>query len=518
MPTLLPLAPTLPLPVHGVDASRRLESQALVLTEPHALMQRAGLAVFAWARALYPHARQVSVVCGGGNNGGDGLVAALAWHRLLAHTGGTVTVVWLGDEDHLPADARAAWNAAQDAGVRFTRERPMLTDLWVDAMLGLGVKRPLEGLWAQWSEWLQASGEPVLCVDLPSGLDADQGRWWSPAPVTPRGPRHTLALLTLKPGLFTGLGREVCGELWFDDLGLSALPVATQPPTAWLHGTEHWPLSWRQRHSSHKGSRGQVVVLGGQSPSAGLPGMTGAALLAARAALHTGAGRVYVGLTGAQPESQPLTVDVLQPELMFRSPPDLLDTVRRAETVTVAGCGGGTSMLEWLPEVLQGSPALVLDADALNGIAHERTLMAALVQRRNRSALTVLTPHPLEAARLLGCGTEDVQNHRLDAAQRLAELTGACVVLKGSGTVVATADGIPTIIPTGNGLLATAGTGDVLAGMIGAYLTTRHDQPVEATATQTVCNAVFAHGLAADQWPEDSPLLTASDLRPPTPQ
>lgn len=518
MLTLLHQAPASPLPLYGVDSSRRLESQALALTPPHALMQRAGLAVFAWARALYPHARQVTVVCGGGNNGGDGLVAALAWHRLFSQTGGAVTVVWLGDDTRLPADARAAWEAAQRAGVKFTHNRPIVTDLWVDAMLGLGVDRPLEGMWAQWSEWLQTASEPVLCVDLPSGLDADQGRWWSPAPVTPSGPRHTLTLLTLKPGLFTGQGREVSGELWFDDLGLSAMPVTAQPPTAWLHGAAQWQPSWRHRHNSHKGSRGQVVVLGGQSPSAGLPGMTGAALLAARAALRTGAGRVYVGLTGKLPSSHPLTVDALQPVLMFRSPPDLMDTVRQPGTVTVAGCGGGTSVLEWLPEVLQGSPALVLDADALNGLAREPALMTALVQRRDRSALTVLTPHPLEAARLLGCGTEEVQNHRLDAAQRLAERTGACVVLKGSGTVVATPGCIPTVNPTGNGLLATAGTGDVLAGMIGAHLATRHDRQAQPTAAQTVCNAVFAHGLAADQWPEDNPLLTASDLRPPAPQ
>ena len=392
----------------------------------------------------------------------------------------------------------------------------MATDMWLDAMLGLGLDRPLEGVWAQWSERLQSASEPVLCVDAPSGLDADHGRWWSPARPTPRGPRHTLALLTLKPGLFTGLGREVCGELWFDDLGLGTLTVAAQPPNAWLHGSDHGRRSWRQRHSSHKGSRGQVVVLGGQSPSPGLPGMTGAALLAARAALHTGAGRVYVGLTGAVTPS--LSVDALQPELMFRSPSDVLDVVRHQSTVTVAGCGGGTSVLEWLPQILEDAQALVLDADALNGLASDPGLMNELARRRDRSALTVLTPHPLEAARLLGCRTEEIQNQRLDATQRLAERTRAWVVLKGSGTVVAAPGQIPTIIPTGNGLLATAGTGDVLAGMIGAYLATRHDNLAGADGLQAVCDAVFAHGLAADQWLADSHLLTASDLRPPVPQ
>ncbi len=501
-----------PLPLYGLVSSRHLESQALAVVKPHALMQRAGLAVFAWARALYPHARQVSVVCGGGNNGGDGLVAALAWHRLFTQTGGAVTVVWLGDERRLPADARSAWQAAHAAGVTFTRDCPSETDLWVDAMLGLGLNRSLDGALAEWSQRLQTTSKPVLCVDLPSGLDADQGRWWSPAPATPLGPRHTLALLTLKTGLFTGLGREVCGELWFDSLGLDEMPWSGQPPDAWLYGAENLNRSWPRRHSSHKGSRGQVVVLGGQSPSPGAAGMTGAAVLAGRAALRTGAGRVYMGLTGASPSVQTMCLDALQPELMFRSPSDLLEIVSQASTVTVAGCGGGYSVLEWLPEILKSAPQLVLDADALNGLASNPDLMAQLLERRRRSVLTVLTPHPLEAARLLGCETEEVQNQRLDAAQRLAERTGAWVVLKGSGTVVAVPDRVPTINPTGNGLLATAGTGDVLAGMIGALLATRDVRLAGSNGLQAVCDAVFAHGLAADQWPEASPLLTASNV------
>lgn len=508
----LPLATlTVPLPLHGSTATRTLEAAALAALPPHTLMQRAGEAVFRLGRALCPHARSVWVACGGGNNGGDGLVAALAWHLHLARVGGRVQVLWLGNATRLPADAQAAHAAARAVGVAFADRAPTDTpDLVVDAVLGLGVDRPLTGPLAEASAWLQSTPAPVLCVDLPSGLDADTGAWLSPAPSRPRGPRHTLSLLTLKPGLFTADGREATGNLWFDGLDVPAELSAAAAPSAWLHAAAPQP-DWRSAHSSHKGRRGDLVVIGGQDARVNGQGMTGAAVLAARAGLHGGAGRVYLGLLG--PSGAPLAwpVDPLQPELMLRPAEALTGLAAQTATVTVCGCGGGEAVAAVLPTLLDSSPCLVLDADALNVLALSPDGLHRLAERHARGWTTVLTPHPLEAARLLGRDTAAVQADRLAAAQALADRTQATVVLKGSGSVVAAPGQTARLNPTGNGLLATAGTGDVLAGMVGAHLCHTPDRSVAQVQT-AVADAVHAHGARADRWPDASLPMTASDL------
>ena len=228
--------------------------------------------------------------------------------------------------------------------------------------------------------------------------------------------------------------------------------------------------------------------------------MAGAALLAARAALHAGAGRVFVGLLGCAPPS----VDLTQPELMFRSP-EALDL---AQQVVVCGCGGGQAIRSHLARVLSSTKRLVLDADALNAIAQDSSLQHLLKARHLRGHLTVLTPHPLEAARLLGVSTAAVQADRLSAVQRLVDGFQCTVVLKGSGSVIAAPGQTPCINSSGNALLATAGTGDVLAGMVGAYLAGG------LSAFDAACSAVFAHGNKADWWAKDQPgqSLTASVL------
>jgi len=229
----------------------------------------------------------------------------------------------------------------------------------------------------------------------------------------------------------------------------------------------------------------------------GAPGMSGAALLAATAALHAGAGRVFVGLLG----DQTCKLDMYQPELMFRSVQDLTD----GKMTVVCGCGGGTLVQAQLPVLLASESAMVLDADALNAIAQNDPLQTMLTARSARQLNTVLTPHPLEAARLLGSSTQQVQADRLAAAQTLSQRFGCTVVLKGSGTVVSSPGQLHAINPTGNARLATAGTGDVLAGMIGARLASGQ------TAFDAACHAVYAHGAMADAWP---PLqaLTAGQL------
>ena len=225
--------------------------------------------------------------------------------------------------------------------------------------------------------------------------------------------------------------------------------------------------------------------------------MTGAALLAARAALAAGAGRVFVSLL----DQGSLRLDLYQPELMFRA----MESLDLDKMTLVCGCGGGDEIRSHMARLLTTSNSTVLDADALNAIASQPQLQALLSERASRMARTVLTPHPLEAARLLNCTAAAVQNNRLAAAQQLAQQFACVVVLKGSGTVIAAPDQAPFINPTGNARLATAGTGDVLAGMLGAGLATSQ------SAIQAACDAVYRHGLLADKWPKTR-RLTAGAL------
>lgn len=462
--------------LHGVAMTRRIEQSALASLPAHSLMQRAGQAVARLALAIAPHAQRYWIACGPGNNGGDGLEAAT---HLLLH-GKTPIVTWLGHGASLPEDARAALDWARAANVVFANSPPDDCDCAIDALLGLGARRAPEGQMAQHIahlNQLRAQGMPVLSVDLPSGLHGDTGD----APGACVQASHTLALLTLKPGLFTALGRDAAGVIWLDDLGIT--PASADIPLALLNPS---PAARARKHASHKGSYGDVAVIGGA------PGMAGAALLAARAALHGGAGRVYAAVL--DPEA-PL-VDTMQAELMLRRPEALLDAL---DTLTVVcGCGGGAAVIGLLPELLRRAPRLVLDADALNAVASDpalQTLLRARGRHEGAPQETVLTPHPLEAARLLGTDTHSVQKDRLAAAQALSERWAGTVVLKGSGTVITAPGTLPRINPTGNARLATAGTGDVLAGLIGARMAQG------LPAFDAACAAVYAHGLAADAWP-----------------
>lgn len=507
---ITPDAPPRDWPLHDTAATRLWEARLQSVLPPHTLMQRAGQAVYRLSAALAPHARQVWVACGGGNNGGDGFVAAAAWHRRLAPIGGRVVATWSGQEDRLPADARQALGVARQHGVPITREPPPSADLAIDAIFGIGLREPPRDEMGAWIEQLQRFNGPTVCVDLPSGLDGDHGRWLNAAPAKPHPLRHTLALLTLKPGLFTHQGRDAAGHCWFDDLDAGDAATAAPAPTAWLHGgREDIGMQRRWRHQTHKGRHGDLLVIGGQMPDTGHAGMTGAAILAARAGLHAGAGRVHVGLLCAPHSSLPMAFDPLQPELMFRNANDLLDSGLAARAVTVCGCGGGARVAEVLPRLLTISPTLVLDADALNTLAADRGLQQALRSRADAGQSTILTPHPLEAARLLDTDVSSVQNRRLEAAQALAQGLRCTVVLKGSGSITASPGQLPRINPTGNGLLATAGTGDVLAGLIGALLCQGFAPDSMACR---IADAVFLHGQSADRWPQEKPTLCASDV------
>lgn len=469
------VTPDRPWPLHDVAAIRRIEQAASASLPPHTLMQRAGLAVARLALALAPHARTVWVACGPGNNGGDGFEAAMH----LKRWGKEPVVTWLGDPQRAPEDARTSLQRARAAGVAFAAQAPAQCDLALDALLGIGSTRAPDGAMAQHIERLNACGAPVLAVDVPSGLDANTGH----AGLVVRA-SHTIALIALKPGLFTAHGRDAAGNVWLDDLQLA---LATEPAVGTLAPP---PLQPVRPHASHKGSYGDVAVIGGA------PGMAGAAVLAARAALHHGAGRVFVGFLDADAPA----FDAQQPDVMVRP----WESLELAHMAVACGCGGGEAVRLALPRAFNAR-ALVLDADALNALAGDAQLQGLLAARGRRGATTVLTPHPLEAARLLELDAAMVQANRLAAAHELARKFASVVVLKGSGSVVAAPDGALRINPTGNARLAIAGTGDVLAGMVAARLASGEDAFEAASA------AVYLHGLAADRWAEGVP-LTASAL------
>ncbi len=495
-------------PLYRVAATRAIEQAAAVGLPPHTLMARAGWAVACLARALAPHARRIWIACGSGNNGGDGLVAATHLHQWAQTQAGGPEVLVTHTLQHgpqtapAPPDARWALAAAQQAGVRFVEQPPTQFDLAIDALLGIGARASPQGVLAQWLALLRHSSAPLLCVDLPSALDADTGvlAGWphTTGERAPSGPRHTLALLTLKPGLFTADGRDAAGQVWFDPLQTAAAQLP--PPCAWLAGrTDGGADRTGRLHISHKGSQGDVLVLGGQDMRVDGAGMTGAALLAARAALHAGAGRVFVGLLGAPSDAPALHWDPINPELMLRTPAALLDSALLSSAALVCGCGGGASVAAVLARVLACAPRLVLDADALNAVAHERPLQTLLQQRGARGWITVLTPHAQEAARLLGSSAAAVMADRLLAAHTLAERYAALCVLKGSGTLIVAPGQTALINPSGNAALASAGTGDVLAGLIGGALAPLGGATM-AQALPRVAQAVFQHGWLADQW------------------
>ncbi len=513
-------------PLYSGSQTRQIEKTLAAQLPPHTLMQRAGLAVAKLACAIAPHAKTIWVACGPGNNGGDGLEAAMhlhTWTLQKCNLGSdkTIVVTWLGDEARCPPDALASLQRARAAGVTFADQAPEHCDLAIDALLGLGSQKPVAGKIAQCLLHMHANAGAVLCVDLPSGLDADTGRYTEAASdgyidgsnainniaiktvykpyIGQNSNIFCLSLLTLKPGLFTAQGKDATGQVWLDDLGASEMPCV-ENASAWLMGADHCKPSTR-KHDSHKGSYGDVVILGGAD------GMTGAAVLAARASLHMGAGRVFIGLL----DGGSMHVDPMQPELMFRSVQHMVEVKALRRSTVVCGCGGGDAVRQVLPAVLSHAPRLVLDADALNAIAQDSSLETLLLNRAKRKDMalkyfqTVLTPHPLEAARLLACSASQVQSNRLHAAQLLANRFACMVVLKGAGSIITAPGHVPCINSTGSAKLATAGTGDVLAGMVGALMAGGE------SAFLSACVATFRHGQVADDWLSQSH-LTANEM------
>lgn len=470
-----------PWPLYDAAGARALEAWAAATRPPHRLMQTAGLGVARLAQALVPQARGAWVMAGPGNNGGDAFEAAWHWHRM----GRRVQVSFVGTPGRLPTDAALSFARAQAAGVPITDsltppEWLSPQDISLDGLLGRGLSRAPDGQLAAAVAALNQSAAPIMAIDLPSGLPGDTGAL-APRAVCVQA-RWTLALLGLPVGLFTAQGRDVAGDIWWDDLAVSPAPTDLIRPVAWLAGGAGL-LQTRptRQHSQHKGSYGDVWVV------AGAAHMGGAAVLAGRAALRAGAGRVYIVSLAPLPG----LADSQFPELM-QGDLEALTASRLATATVVAGCGGGQAITAQLPLLLAHSGRLVLDADALNAVAADPALQTALQAR----STTVITPHPLEAARLLGCTAADVQADRLQAAASLAQRYRATVVLKGSGSVVASPDETPWILPVGNAALATPGSGDVLAGWLGGLWS---QWPADRSAAEPARLAVWQHGWAAEQ-------------------
>jgi hydroxyethylthiazole kinase-like uncharacterized protein yjeF len=463
-------------PLYTVAQIRAIERAAAATLEPGTLMQRAGQAAANVALALLAGQanRSVLLLAGPGNNGGDALEAAAN----LAHVsaGVDVTVIHIPGQGPVSDETARALERAQASQVRFIDALPPADPgLLVDGLFGIGLVRPLDGNARALVEAVNALGWRVLSLDVPSGLDADTGTVVGEYGVAMRA-AHTLTFIGDKPGLHTADGRDHAGAVQVDPLAIE--PVLFPPSGAELNEPALFASQLKPRlNNSHKGSFGDVAIVGGAH------GMAGAAMLAARGALFTGAGRVLVAALDPGP-----AFDSVQPEVMFRDAASY--AVDSGTLVIGPGMGGSMHAMQLLASALAGDAALVLDADALNLVAASVDLQQRLA---TRTAAKLLTPHPLEAARLLGVTSAEVQRDRLAAARRIAERFGAIVVLKGSGSVIAAPDGAVVINTTGNPGLATAGSGDVLAGICGSLLAQKWP------ARETALGAVWIHGAAADR-------------------
>lgn len=461
--------PTLPL--CRTAELREIEQQAVAAGHLD-LMERAGLAAADIAQDMLEGNSTVLVLAGPGNNGGDALVAA----RHLKSRWYDVTLVFTGDAGKLSPEAATALKAWQEASGDRLNEIPREKkwDLVMDGLFGIGLERDLIGRYRELVEQINQMECPVLALDVPSGLDGDTGAVHG---IAVRADR-TASFIALKPGLFTLDGPDYCGQIVLCNLGLECLEWPELPGRLLDTRIASSLLPPRLRNS-HKGSYGSVAVIGGAES------MTGAALLAGRASLKLGTGRVYLGLLA---ENAP-TTDFAQPELMLRPPEQLAEADINC-AVLGPGLGKSAQARRWLDHWLESAASLVLDADALNLMADDEVLSGKL---RKRTAPVLLTPHPAEAARLLGATVADVQRDRIAAALKLAEKFHAPTVLKGSGSIVALPDGRWYVNVSGNPGMASAGMGDVLAGMAGAFLA----QGLEAG--DALLLAVHLHGAAADR-------------------
>ena len=429
-------------PIYLTEQIRRIEREAGEMLP--SLMDRAGAAAATLAaRLASDRNKDVLVLAGPGNNGGDARIVAARLQEQFFR----VTVA--SSPQELPDKS---WG------------------LVVDGLFGIGLARDVEGPYARLVDYANQQRCPVLALDVPSGLQSDTGRVLGHAVRA----THTITFIGLKPGLLTLDGPDQAGEITVENLNLS-LP----PASAWVASAELFREALKRRpRNFHKGQAGSIGILGGAS------GMTGAALLAGRAALKLGAGRVYVGLLDEHEY-----VDFQNPELMIRHVDDALGLDLDA-LVVGPGLGESERGETVVGAVLAADIPCVLDADALNLLSQNESFRKTCA---HRTAETLVTPHPAEAARLLGSSVAAVQADRVKAARMISENLNAHVVLKGNGSIVAARDGHWFVNTTGNPGMASAGMGDVLAGLLGALLAQRY------SGESALVLGTHLHGAAADE-------------------
>lgn len=419
-------------PVFLTEEIRTIEQWAFAQPNPPDLMEKAGRGAAEVAKKKFAANKtmRVLVLAGPGNNGGDAFVAA----RYLKQWNHAVTVVFCTDPERLPKDAKKARQTWLDNEGEIQPDIPENTDwdLIIDGIFGIGLKRdrPLAGRYLNWINTVNTMQRPVLALDIPSGLGSDDGGIYGAVIKA----TVTVTFIGFKPGILTQYGPQYCGEIIVCDLDLEAASI--QPPRAWVINRKliDHVLPPQRPINSHKGSFGSIGILGGNS------GMIGAAILAGRAALYLGAGRVYLGMLAASAPD----IDMLHPELMLRAPSELFEL----NAINCLVAGPGMDMNEaaygWVEQALDSELPLVLDADALNNIAFHSELARKL---KHRDAPAILTPHPAEAARLLDMGASTVQGNRVDAALKLSEKLNCLIVLKGAGSICAMPDGTCFLTP-----------------------------------------------------------------------
>ncbi|MCV6639442.1 NAD(P)H-hydrate dehydratase [Candidatus Albibeggiatoa sp. nov. NOAA] len=443
---------TLPFPLYRATQVRELDRIAIadMGVSGVCLMERAGSAAFHLLETKWPKANRIIVICGIGNNGGDGYVLA----RLAFLAGYDVTVLQLGDIKKLKGDAKIVYDAMTEVGLSvqvFAEKKLSVVDVVVDALLGTGLSREVRGEWKEVIEGINRCQCPVLSLDIPSGLHADTGNVMGAAVHA----QATISFIGLKQGLFTAEGPEYCGEICFDDLKVPA-EIYKQIKSHILrfdyNVLSH--LLTRRSRTAHKGSFGHVLIIGGDV------GMTGAVRLAAESALRVGAGKVTI----ATRQAHAALINMGCPEIMchgIETPEQLEPLLESADVIAI---GTGLGQAEWGQAVFDKVKCLdkpmVIDADALNLTA----------QSPCRFKNSIITPHPGEAARLLQTGIQEVQHDRFAAVQSLQLRFGGVCVLKGAGTLIADPKGDIGVCTVGNPGMAVGGSGDMLTGVIAGLL------------------------------------------------
>lgn len=471
----------------------------------HVLMERAGIAVANRVKEIAPLKKTV-VLCGGGNNGGDGLVAA----RELHNSGLKVSALIFAGKSGLSPDCKLQFKIARNFGVPVEfRTKLQSSDLHgafvLDALFGTGLSRPITGMFLSVLDSVNKSSVQILSVDMPSGISSDTGQVWGSAIAAD----YTVTFGLPKRGHLLYPGAEYTGRLFVENIGFpSKLLASERLSVETVEASSAKELLPERRRCSHKGDYGNILIV------AGSKGKTGAALLASKACLRSGAGLVTLGVPetlmqvyqSAVKEEMTLSLsDAGQGTLSAESLDSILDFAEHKADLIAIGPGIGISKdtQKLLSELIRHSPVpLVIDADGLNSITAAKKML------RNSKSPVILTPHPGEMARLTGGSVADIEKNRIDPAVSFSKKTGAYLVLKGAPTIIATPEGRAYINTTGNPGMATAGSGDVLTGMITALLG-QGLNPEEASVL-----GVYLHGLAGDLAAAKSGehSLTASDI------